>query len=258
MEASISGRGFIRYRGLYADMTDSTGAELLLWPTDAADPTAPPAGLLDLLADHRLLVLGHYSVPDQTTPEQLRSTHGDAATAAVESVADAIHERGIPVESVVVFTRDRAETIDRVAAEREVDAVLTPGVVDQPITRIFAPIRGDENLERVVSFVAGLARRSGVEVTLYNTGDSGEASSGEFLLRGAADRLSEGGVDPDRIEWIGEESEDAVESILVAATEYDLLVIGESEPSLRERILGNAAGQLVDAADQPVAVVRDA
>jgi len=222
-------------------------------------PDGSPGGLLDLLADHRLLVLGHYSVPDQTTPEQLRSTHGDAATAAVESVADAVRERGIPVESVVVFTRDRAETIDRVAAERDVDAVLTPGVVDQPITRIFAPIRGDENLERIVSFVAGLARRSDIEVTLYNTADSGEASSsGEFLLRGAADRLSEGGVDPDRIEWIGEESEDAVKSILAAATEYDLLVIGESEPSLRERILGNAAGQLVDAADQPVAVVRDA
>jgi len=240
-------------------MGDTTETELLLWPTDAADPTGPPAGLLDLLAGHRLLVLGHYSVPDQTTPEQLRSTHGDEATAAVESVADAVRERGIAVESVVVFTRDRSETVDRVAAERDADAVLTPGTFNEPITRVFVPIRGDENLERIVAFVAGLARETDVEVTLYNTADSEEAvSRTEFLLRGAADRLSESGVDPDRIEWIGEAGDDAVERILAAATEHDLLVIGESEPSIRERIFGNAAGRIVDTANQPVAVVRDA
>lgn len=240
-------------------MTDHDAPELLLWPTDAADPTAPPAGLVDLLAAHRLLVLGHYSVPDQTTPEQLRSTHGDEATAAVESVASAVRERGVDAESVVVFTRDRSETVDRVAAERDVDAVLTPGTVDEAITRVFVPIRGDENLERILSFVAGLARGTDAGVTLYNAADSADAASrGELLLRGAVDRLAENDVDRDRIDWVGEQTDDAVESILSAATEHDLLVIGESEPSIRERIFGNATGRLVDTAYQPVAVVRDA
>lgn len=241
------------------DMNDPTERERLLWPTDAADPSAPPAGLIDLLAGHRLLVLGHYAVPDQTTPEQLRETHGDEATEAVGSVADEVRERGVDVESVVVFTRDRSETIDRVAAEHDIDAVLTPGSVDESITRVFVPIRGDENLERIVSFVAGLAVGADSEVTLYNAAGSEEAvSRGEFLLRGAADRLTEGGIDRDRIDWVQDRTDDAVDGVLSTATDHDLLVIGESEPSLRERILGDAAGRLVDAASQPVAVVRDA
>jgi nucleotide-binding universal stress UspA family protein len=240
-------------------MNDSGETELLLWPTDAADPSAPPVGLFDLLAGHRLLVLGLYSVPDQTTPEQLRERHGEEATAAVGSVAEAVRERGVDAEPVVVFTRDRDETIDRVAAEHDVDAVLTPGAVDESITRVFVPIRGDENIGRIVSFVAGLAVGADSEVTLYNAADSAEAASrGEFLLRGATDRLVEEGIDRDRIEWSQERTDDAVDGILATATDHDLLVIGESKPSLRERILGNAAGQLVDAASQPVAVVRDA
>jgi len=249
----------MRARDERPGMTDPDGRETLVWPTDATDPTPPPDGLVDLLASHRLLVLGYHPVPDQSTPEQLRADRETEATAAVASVADAVRERGVDVEEVVVFTRDREETIDRVAAERDADAVLTPGSVDESITRVFVPVRGDENLDRIVSFVARLAAESDAGMTLYNVADSDDAAStGEFLLRGAADRLAEEGIDRDRIDWVVERGDDPVGSILGAATDHDLLVIGESEPSLRERILGNAAGELVDAATQPVAVVRDA
>jgi len=239
-------------------MTDPEGRETFVWPTDLSDPTSPD-GLVDLLAGHRLLVLGDYSVPDQLTPEQLHAARDDEASATIESVADAVRGRGVDVESVVVFTRDREETIDRVAADHDADATLTPGSVDESITRVFVPVRGDENLDRIVSFVAELVTGADAGVTLYNAAESEDAASnGEFLLGGAADRLAEGGIDRDRIDWTVARSDDAVESILGAATDHDLLVIGESEPSLRDRILGSAAGRLVEAATQPVAVVRDA
>ncbi|QAU12073.1 universal stress protein [Halorubrum sp. BOL3-1] len=240
-------------------MIEPDGRETLVWPTDLTDPTPPPDGLVDLLATHRLVVLGYYPVPDQSTPEQLRADREDEAAGAVASVADAVRERGVDVEETVVFTRDHEETIDRVAAEHGADAVLTPGTVHESITRVFVPVRGDGNLDRIVSFVAGLVTGSDAGVTLYNvTGSEDAASTGEFLLRGAADRLAEEGIDRDRVDWTVERGGDPVGSILGAATDHDLLVIGESEPSLRERILGNAAGELVDAATQPVAVVRDA
>mgnify|MGYP006428304559 CR=1 FL=1 len=240
-------------------MIDTDDRETLVWPTDVTDPETPPDGLVDLVANHRLVVLGYYPVPSQSSPEQLRTDRDDDAAAAVASVADAVRARGVDVEELVVFTKDREETIDRVAAEHGADAVLTPGSVDEPITRLFVPVRGDENLGRIVAFVAGLAAETDVSVTLYNAAGSADAAStGELLLRGAADRLAEAAIDRDRIEWTVERSDDPVESVLGAATDHDLLVIGESEPSLRERILGNAAGQLVDATTQPVAVVRDA
>lgn len=248
----------MRRGGESPGMIDADGRETLVWPTDVTDPETPPDGLVDLVANHRLVVLGYYPVPDQSTPEQLRADRDDEAAAAVASVADAVRARGVDVEEVVVFTRDENETVDRVAAEHGADAVLTPGV-DDPITRLFVPVRGGENLGRIVAFVAGLAADADVSVTLYNAAGSADAAStSELLLRGAADRLAEAGVGRDRIEWTVERSDDAVASVLDAATEHDLLVIGESEPSLRERILGDAAGRLVDAATQPVAVVRDA
>lgn len=240
-------------------MIDTGDRETFVWPTDVTDPETPPDGLVDLVTNHRLIVLGYYPVPDQSTPEQLRVDRDDEAAAAVASVAEAVRARGVDVEEVVVFTRDKNETIDRVAAEHGADAVLTPGRVDELITRLFVPVRGDENLGRIVAFVAGLAAETDAGVTLYNAaGSANAASTGELLLRGAADRLAEAGIERDRVEWTVERSDDAVESVLDAATDHDLLVIGESEPSLRERILGDAAGRLVDAATQPVAIVRDA
>jgi len=231
----------------------------VLIPVDAADPDTLPVGLVDVLSPLHVVVLGYYLVPSQASPEQLRADNDEQATAATEAAASQFADRGAAVDSVVVFTHDHAETIDHIAAEYGVDAVLTPGDSDEGLTRLLVPVRGDENLERIISVVADLIAESDATATLYNVAESDEAAShGEFLLRGACDRLAEIGIDPDRVDWQVDQRGSPGDAIVETAKGYDMLVVGESEPSLRERIFGRMTGQLVDRVRRPVLVVRDA
>ena len=240
------------------ESNDNEGKPTVLIPVNAADGKTLPVALVDILSPLHVVVLGYYPVPSQAPPEQLRANHDEEATAATERAVAQFADRGAAVDSVVVFTHDRAETIDHIAVEYGVDAVLTPGDSDETFARLLVPIRGDENIERIVSFVADLLSASDATATLYNVADDDEASHGEFLLRGACDRLAEIGIDADRVDWQVDQRGSPGDAIVETAEGYDMLVVGESEPSLRERIFGRMTGQLVDRVRRPVLVVRDA
>lgn len=239
-------------------MTYQIDRPTIVLPVNAEDPEEIPPGLVELFHPHRLIILGYYMVPDQASPEQLREEFEAEATAAVEAIADRFESDDGSVESVVVFTRDRSETIDRIAAEYEADAVLTTGELGESLSRIFIPLRGDENLERIVGFVSDLVQGSESEVTLYNAAESDDAATtGEFLLRGACDRLEEEGLDSEQVNWQQERTDSVGKAIVAAAAEYDLLILGESKPSLRERILGHVGSRVIESTSHPVLIVRD-
>lgn len=237
-----------------ADLTETT----ILIPIDARGPVDPSPDVVRLFGAHSVIILGTYDVPDQATTDQLRTQFGEEATAAVDSVAEQFETHGGPVDSRVVFTHDRSETVERVAAEAEVDAVLTESNLNTDLSRVLVPLRGDDNLERIVAFIGQLMRESETMVTLLNVSTSDdEASQAEFILRGARDRLIEDGIEADRIDWQQERDFSPTEGILRAAEEYDLVVVGESAPSLRERLLGAVTNQVVDESPVPVLVVRN-
>ena len=230
----------------------------VLIPVNAAEAEDLPVTLVKTLAPLHIVVLGYYLVPNQAAPEQVRSNHKEEATAAIDDAVSQFTDRGAEVESVVVFTHDKDETIDHVADEYDVDAVLTPGEYVEELSRVLVPMRGDENLEKIISFSTDLLRQSDVTATLYNVAESdGDASHGELLLRGARDRLAENGIDPDRVNWQVDRGDSPGDKIVTTAQEYNVLIVGESEPSLRERILGRITGHVVDRVEKPVFVVRD-
>ena len=237
-----------------ADLSETT----ILIPVDASDPGTPSQGVVELLSPHSLIVLGVYPVPEQATTDQLRSQFGEEATAAVETVADRFADDGAAVETRVVFTHDRDQTIERVADEERVDAVLTAGSIEEDLDRVLVPIRGEEgNVDAIVGFIGLLFQGSETDVTLFNVADSDDAASqGEFLLRGVRDRLEEDGLDAGRIDWQQERDYDPGDAIVRVAADHDLLVVGETEPSLRERLLGEVTNQVIDESPVPVLVVR--
>lgn len=240
-------------------MTESISEPTILVPIDASDPGEVPQALVDLLSPHRLIVLGYYPVPDQTATDQSRDQFGDEATEATEAIADRFAEQGAGAESVVVFTHDRSKTIDNVAAEYEVDAVLTTGRVGDFLDRILVPLRGDENLDRILGFLGVLLCDSDATATILNVAEGEEeASRGELLVRGACDRLTdEEGIDPGRLDWREERGSSPADTISETAQEYDLLVVGESEPSLTERILGDVTDKVIDQSSDPLLIVRN-
>jgi hypothetical protein len=234
-----------------------TGGSTILVPVDVSDSEPPDPGLLDLLEPVNVVVLGYYPVPKQTAPAHLREDHEAEATARIEEVVDEFARFDHAVEGVLVFTKDVQDTIDRIANQHDCDAVLLPGDV-APVERILVPLRGDVNLERIVSLVADLVSTSDAAITLFHSVAEGtDPSQGEFMLRGAADRLTEEGVDADRVDWKLAEGGSPRREIIDLASEYDLLILGETEPSLRERILGAVLRPILDEVERTTIVVRD-
>lgn len=168
-------------------MSETVSEPTILVPIDASESGDVPEALVNLLSAHQLVVLGYYPVPDQTATDQARSQFGEDVTDTIVAIADRFADQGPETESVVVFTHDRSETVDNVAAEYEVDAVLTAGHVGDSLDSILVPLRGDDNIERIIGFTGDLLRESDATATLFNVaGPDDEASRGNSSSGGGA------------------------------------------------------------------------
>ncbi|MEF8824966.1 MAG: universal stress protein [Halapricum sp.] len=233
------------------------GDSTILVPVDVSVPEPPDREIIRFLTPVNIVVLGYYPVPAQTAPAQLKEDHGSEAAERLERIADTFGAAEHEAAHVLVFTKDRRDSIDRIANQYDCDAVVVPGSAES-IDRILVPLRGDVNLERIVALVGDLVQASDATVTLFHSVPEGtDPSQGEFILRGAADRLSETGVDRDRIDWQLAEGGDPEREIIAFTAEYDLLILGESEPSLRDRILGAVVTPIIEGIDKPAIIVRD-
>ncbi len=227
----------------------------ILVPVDISAPEEFDKELLELFGPMRVVLLGYYPVPDQSAPEQLRDEFEEEAAEALERLADDF-DKDTDVETVLVFTRDRDKTVERVGQEHDTDAVLTGGEVDT-VQKVLVPIRGDPNLDNIAEFVGALMQETDATVTLLHVaGDEEEESTGEYILRGVSDRLKEDGVDPERVCWEQTKGGSPENEITDFAKGYDVLVIGETEPSLRKKIFGDVPTKVVRATDMPVLIVR--
>ncbi|NIS31269.1 MAG: universal stress protein [Actinobacteria bacterium] len=225
----------------------------ILVPVDVSNEDLRSLEVLHHLGELEAVVLGVFVVPDQAVPAHLKEEFHDDAEARLESLVD-----GHPgAEGVLVFTHDRQASIDRVAEEHGCDAVLTPRT-SAGIEQVLVPLRGDANLDRIAAAVAGLLAATEATATLFHAvGEGGSAEAGEALLDDATERLTAHGVERDRLDHELATEEDAQEGIVDRASGYDLVVFGETEPSLRERIIGEALSAMIDSLEVPALVVRD-
>ena len=225
----------------------------ILVPVDVSDPDPPELEVLDLLDPLEVVLLGYFPVPDQAEPALIKSEYEDEAESRLLDLA-----AGRPdLTEVLVFTHDREATVDRVADQYDCDAVLSVRPADR-IDRVLLPLRGEVNLERIVSVTARLLQASDATVTLFHSvAEDADESYGEFLLQGATDRLVDLGVDEDRVDWELSESGDPQAEIVQLGGEYDIVVLGESEPSLTDRIIGRVLSHVVDELASPALIVRD-
>lgn len=229
------------------------GELTILIPVDISEPEPPALDVLDVLRPFEVILLGYFPVPDQAEPALIKHEYEDEAGARLDTIAE-----GRPdVTEVLVFTHDRAATIDRIADQYGCDAVLTAGDTDH-IDRILVPIRGDANVERIVSVVAELLRGSRATATFFHSvSEDGEPSQGEFLLRGTVERVAEYGIERNRVDWEIATGGDAYRDIISQGEGYDIVILGETEPSLRERIIGDVLSRIIDEIEIPALIVRD-
>jgi nucleotide-binding universal stress UspA family protein len=229
----------------------------ILVPFELPDADEVPPVLVDTLATMEVVLLGHYGLPEQTPPSVARDQFEDDAQTELDGIARRFEEAGVSVTTRLVFGKAREKTINRVALEEDCDVILTPGDADA-IAEVLVPLRGEANFDRILSFVGELLTATGASVTLFHTGEESDRLPGEEILADATDRLVEAGVEPDRISRQLSTDDDVERSIVDLGNTFDLLVLGETEPSLRDRIFGSRPAQVTAGTDDPAFIVRNA
>jgi len=227
----------------------------LLVPFELPDPAPAPGVVVDAVSAMEVVLLGHFGLPEQTPPSVGRDQFEAEAQAELDTLADPFLSGGMPVTTRLVFGRDRAKTIDRVAVEEDCDVILTPGEATA-LDRVLVPLRGEDNLGTLISFVGELLAGSDASVTLFHATAESDRLPGETILDDAADRLLEAGVDPARIDRRLSEDGDPREVIVETGDEFDVLVLGETEPSLRGRVFGDLLAGVTAGTEDPTFVVR--
>jgi nucleotide-binding universal stress UspA family protein len=228
----------------------------VLVPIELPDGDPVPPVLVDALATMEAVALGHYGLPEQTPPSAGRDQFEADAADELNDLAQPFNSADIPVTTRLVFGKARDKTINRVAVEERCDVILTPGRVET-VEQVAVPLRGESNFDRITSLAGELLSATDASVTLFHASEASDRLPGEDILADATDRLIEAGVAPDRISQQLSEDDDVSRSIVELGEDFDVLVLGETEPSLRDRILGTVPAQVTADTENPAFVVRN-
>ncbi|WP_263018837.1 universal stress protein [Natronobiforma cellulositropha] len=234
--------------------TDTSGPGPILVPVRVLEGQSVEPGVATLLSRARVLLLGYHEVPDQTPPGQARFQFEDRATERLADVAGELEVAGATVETRLVFTHNREQSLNRVAEETGCVGTVIPNPAMR-LEDVLVPLRSERSLERVAGLTGDLLAGLDVGVTLYRLEREDEETSGRVLER-ARELLEARGVDPDLIETRVDTSLTPVRTIVNTASEYDAVVMGESDPSVTTFVFGETAAEVAERFHGPVLVVR--
>ncbi|SFB81850.1 Universal stress protein family protein [Halobiforma haloterrestris] len=220
-----------------------------------AGPTVSDA-LAEFVAPLPVLVLGVVEIPDQTSSTQAREQFEEGASRTIETVAEGFAAAGADVDTRLSFTHDANETVERVVADLERAVVLFPAPATE-IEDVVVAVRSDATVPAAASTVAALTQGDESAITVYHAALEDEGNDEiDRILSAVETALEDAGIDPDRLTRTVERADTPIDALVAAANDHDLLVVGETEPRLRDHILGETHERIATGAAAPVLVVR--
>ncbi|MFP8951567.1 universal stress protein [Natrialbaceae archaeon A-arb3/5] len=229
----------------------------VLIPIDVLSGESVPRTVVDAFASVPVVLLGYREIPDQTGTGQARDQYEARLRNELDDVRRTFEDAGcLDVSTRVVFTHDRLKTFERVAVETECAGVLL--VNPAPVLEsVLVAIRSDVNLEYIAQLLGALVADTDLEVTFFHVvSDEDDRDRGTELLDDAVDELVELGIDRNRVHTALSVDGSPSREILDVASEHDLLVVGESRPSIRRFIFRDRAKTLARKTVDPVLVIR--
>lgn len=229
---------------------------VVLVPVRVLEGDTVPDVLVSFLAPARVVVLGYHVLPEQTPTEQASMQFEARAQAAVDDIAASFVDAGGDPETRVVFTHDREQTVERVAAEAGVTATLLPNPAGG-VSEILVPLRGTIDDDRLADLVATLADETHERVTLWGLAAAGSGFDADAAVADAADRLRKRGVTPAQITTETATTDTPIRDIVERSADADVVVMGESDEAILDALFGDDAERVAEGAVAPVLVVRN-
>jgi nucleotide-binding universal stress UspA family protein len=222
------------------------------------DPTVPTKGFLKGLKYPDAEVVGFYHLDEGESAEEARAAREAAFDSELEEIAERFEQQGVRTEREVVFGHDRFAARQQIVERDAVDAVLLPGAANT-LGKVLIASRNVGHAERKASLLDIADQDELIAVDLVHVADpddpAGE-SNGERILKQTASTLADAGVPEVRIDRTVRTGSDVAFELGQAARGYDLVVLGETERDLGDRIFGPIGEYIVDERDVPVLILR--
>jgi len=228
----------------------------VLVPVEVLEGQTISESVVTFLAPAEVVLLGYHVLPEQTPTEQASMQFEDRARTAIEDIATVFREAGREVETRVVFTHDRDQTVERVAEEVGATATLLPNPAGG-IEEVLVPIRGAVDEERLADLVATLIGGRTGRVTLWGLAKEGAEFDHEAAVERAKSTLLERGLPAEQITTETSVVDAPIHRIVERSGEFDVIVLGEGGPSLLGSLFGDASERIAEGSVAPVLVVRD-
>jgi nucleotide-binding universal stress UspA family protein len=236
-------------------MADTQDYRVLV-PVDVLGGQDISQRVAEAFASVPVVLLGYHEIPDQTSPDQARMQYETVARKKLTDHRSVFEDAGCDVTTRVVFTHNRLKTFERSAVLLDCNAVLmlNPAPV---LERFLVTLRSDVNVDHIAELVGAILTGTDIQVTLFHVAaKEGQKEQGADLLETTASALVAAGIDGDRIDRTLVVDGSPTEAILDAAGEYDLIVAGESRPSIRRFVFRDRAKKIARRTVAPVLVVR--
>ena len=140
--------------------------------------------------------------------------------------------------------------------EANCDAVLLSNPAPS-IDRIVVPVKEGINVDTIAKVVAGVSRQYDVDITLFHAvTDEAHVTDGELLLENISDELTVRGIRSDQLSRVVVVANNPLQAPVEAADTHDVVVMGESEPTIRGWLFGETSERIAEQTVGPVLVVR--
>lgn len=226
----------------------------VLLPVMVLEGESIAEGIPELLENAHVVLLGYHVIPEQTAAGQARMQFEERAEARLEDIETMLIDAGATVETRLVFTHEAQATIDRTIHEHDCLAVLVPSAT-RPPEEVLVAVRGTVGFDRMARLVGGLFADSDVAVTLLHITPTLDDTS-RALLDDLTEQLITAGFDETALTSEVYETTDPIEYLVDTASQYDVAVIGESDPSLITFVFGWRTEEVVERFLCPVLVVQ--
>ena len=239
----------------------TTSLTSILMPIDVSKSVSMDGTLVESLSDANVVLLGYWPIPEQSGSDQTREQFGTEAEERLQTVADQLTDRGVNVQTRLVFTKNRNQVIDQAVNQYDCQSVLVPGRESgsEPTERGIVLVKPNADLDRVATTVGKLFAETDVELLLFHVVERKNKrlhDATEYMLRGLAARLGELGINPDQVKWEQSTDKPRYGVILERVTDFDFVVLSETKPTIRERVFGTLQSKLADKTDKSLLTIR--
>lgn len=223
------------------------------------DPEFPSGGFLSHLAYPDAEIVGFYHPDDDESIEEAEAEHRKEFTTELQKQSERFEQQGVRTECDLVFDYNRVEARQRVADRDEVDAILIPGGTDTLGKLLIAARHTKEAEDKVATLLNTVNRDDLISVDLVHIADPDDPDAeieAERILKEMTSVLTNADIPSVQINREVRTGKDVSFELSKAARNYDLVVLGETEQDLGDKVFGPVGDYIVDEQDVPVLIVR--